>query len=120
MNKRKDFQLYLFGLLLTLLGGLPVWAMDLHLTWDLNPEPDMGEYRVYIVPVNDPYEETTFKRVPHPSHELLVSLDAYLDGTYKVRLRAVDTTGNVSEPSEEIQFTKDTKPPGAPKNVRTK
>lgn len=82
-----------------------------HIQWDANTEPDMSSYRFYLSSVSGVYPSVPVLTVTHPT--TTGTLGVLPQGTYYVRVTAVDQSGNESLPSNELTFFYDGVP-GSP------
>lgn len=84
-------------------------SLPCSMQWDANLEPDMSVYRVYLSQVSGVYT-VPYVTVSHPT--VTTSLGVLTQGTYFLRVTAVDLSGNESLPSNELTFFYD----GVPSN----
>jgi subtilase family serine protease/Tol biopolymer transport system component/fibronectin type 3 domain-containing protein len=87
---------------------------DIHVTWQANTEPDLAGYLLYR---NGELANVTGTVIGELTPYLL-GVTAYTDteladGTYAYYLAAMDTTGNLSGPSNGLTITIDTRAPRA-------
>ena len=84
--------------------------------WSANTEPDIAEYRLYVGTQSGQYDFTAPALViRHPVvNAALGTVRTFTDGTYFIVLKAVDTSGNESGPSNEVSFRYDG-PPSVPR-----
>jgi hypothetical protein len=98
-------------------SALPAQAAICTLTWEANIETDLAGYYAFQTPsgVSYPSVPTWIGNVTSVTCE---QLGATVSGTtYYFHVKAYDTAGNVSEPSNEASFTVPTAPP-APRGLR--
>jgi len=111
---RKSF-FWLLVLLCTLaFASQSVWASAVNLTWDPNPETDLAGYTLYIGTqsrTDAPYTNT----VPINDRNATGWTLALSPGVYYFALKAVDTSGNLSDFSNEVRAeVVSYEPPGKP------
>ena len=84
--------------------------------WDLNLEPDVEKYELFSAATSGAQDLTgvPLATIAHPTSEWLIDTE----GVYFMVLRAVDTFGNSSGPSNEISFNWNSSAPSAPLNLR--
>jgi hypothetical protein len=113
-------------LILTALAVLGIVAVccaaDVRFQWDRNTEADMASYRlyqsqtagVYVYGVASPNYKVTINQVG--TTPILYTLTGVTEGLHYWVLTAVDTSGNESVPSNEVNKNVDTTAPGKPLN----
>ena len=93
---------------LLLVVGSCAWAGEITLAWDPNSEPDLAGYRIFCRQEGAAYDYNT------PTWEGTATTCTFteaVDGVaYYFVARAYDTSGNMSENSNEVN----TEPPAAP------
>ena len=96
--------------------GAVAWGATLTVMWDANTETDLAGYRLYQSDTAGQYTfgaEHAIATVPAGTETATVADVA--DGTWFWVLTAHDTSGNESEPSNEVTKTIDSTAPGAPR-----
>lgn len=101
-------------LLIFLLYPCSCFASNVTLVWDMNSEPDMKEYRIYMS-YGTTQNFTLVKTITHPTHEGIVS--DLQDGDYTFVVTAVDTENLESGYSNEVTAHIDTQAPAPPSNL---
>ena len=111
---RKSF-FWLLVLLCTLaFASQSVWASAVNLTWDPNPETDLAGYTLYIGTQSRTAAPDT-NTVPINDRTATGWTLALSPGVYYFALKAVDTSGNLSDFSNEVRAeVVSYEPPGKP------
>lgn len=73
--------------------------------WNPNTEADIASYQVFLSQQSGVYSSVPVISVTHPT--VTWSLGVIAEGIYFVTVKAVDQSGNVSGPSNELTFSYD-------------
>jgi hypothetical protein len=84
-----------------MLSVLRAQSDSLRISWDLNPESDMLEYRL-LRAVNGPQNFQLLQTIPHPITQTVDRSNIQLGNLYSFTLVAVDSAGNPSENSDTV------------------
>jgi hypothetical protein len=106
-NRRALFSNLIAGFLITLLLCPPLFAFELTLGWDPNPEPDLEGYAVYLKKGSVPGKRDLYGHVavedlrdPGNPAETITGLED--NSKYFIALKAYNTAGSYSEFSSPI------------------
>jgi len=107
INKLGSFLTFKILFFIFLSYGTPVFAGDAILTWDPNLEPDLAGYKVYYGTASGSYGTPI-----DVGNKTTYTVTGLGYGTYYFAVKAYDTTGNLSNFSNEASKTlSDTTPP---------
>ena len=99
--------------LITILSALPIYAADVRLTWDANPETDIAGYRVYWGLGSRSYTTNATSGL-----NLANTVSGLADSTtYYFAVTAFNTSGLESDFSNEVTVTTATPRPAPPTGV---
>ena len=114
--KSKALVLILFIIILGIYQNALCANFKLKATWAMNTEPDMKEYRLYLIDG----VRTLIGTIPHPntSYSFTLQFPGSFTGTLAFVMTAVNTSNNESLDSPLFSLKID--PPAPPKNLRKK
>ena len=90
-----------------LLIAKPAHARTLTVAWDASPGPDVVGYEIYVF--DEPSQ--TWVMIKEVGEVLKVTLDNFPDAAFRSHVRAVNTSGLRSDPSNEITVPVTVSPP---------